>query len=560
MTDVAELAADWPADQRAALVDYLDAAARRETIRARYRDVAGLAAAVDPNYRVTPALQLIATAIEKVLTRPRHNLLITIPPQEGKSTLGAVYAPLRALQLNPNCRIILATYADSLAEDHSRMCRTIIQTHGSGVADSMTGSQVEDKLGFRLAHGANKVSAWKIHGALGGMVAVGWGASVTGKRADLLVIDDIFKNPVEADSVGHRRKVGEWFSSVAMTRLSPEASIIMIGSRWHPEDLTGMVIAADRELPPQWRTWRHINIPAISEVGIRDELGREPGVAMQSAREGRDQAAFEATRRAVGERFWYAQYQGSPRIPAGGLFARAWFDPPADQPHNPVATVVGVDPADTGDRDATGIVAASLTQDGHIVFTEDWSGMFTSDQWAHRAVTLALTVGARELAFEAYSTATTYERVIRQAYRAIHADALAKHRASAELTEVEQRALPEQPPFLVHKWRGQVKAERAKAKGDAVGRSAPLRQALETGRARVVDYKMAQLVEDCCGWQVGQHQPDRIAAAVVAHDRLAQLGAGRTAVASPLGYRRDPFAKLTAPYAVPSPFARRLRG
>lgn len=785
-----ETARNWPSEQKSAMLAWLRAAATRRDVKARYANAAELAKAVDREYRITPALALIADAVETVLSKPRHNLLVTMPPQEGKTMLCSVWTPLRALQLNPNRRIILATYGDALAESHSASCRDIITRHGTDVMDPVTGIAVEDKIGLKLSASSNKVSAWKVQGGNGGMVAVGLGSAITGRAADLFIIDDPYKNMMEADSASHRRKVDEWMASVVMTRLSPEASMILIqcmtgdtpvlrpdgsetplrdiragdriatyengqisesvvrnwasqgsddvmcirmmsgrtvranlrhpfltisedgtetwlklselrpghrliavhgperfapgrdatsppsarecacrtttrpggqpvsdtrprgvgsvgawscvsgtastmtstmrswltrtasalsafgnrltrgclhtgtatsasitattpepsegcsattatspsgasepqnccglpptiwadeivsivydgveevfdiqvertenfiangvashNTRWHPEDLAGRVIEAERELDPEYRTWRHINIPAIAETGLRDALGRADGEVMVSAR-GRTQREFEQTRRQVGERVWYALYQGSPVIPSGGLFARDWFEPRRESaPEHPVAAVVGIDPADSGEGDETGIIGAMLDQDGTVVLTEDWSGQMTADVWARQAVLLALTIGAREIAMEAFATATTYEAVIRRAWQTLHQEARTKAVTGAVLTPVEERALSPNMPFTIHKWR---------ATGDAVGRSALLRQACETGRCRTVEYRLGVFESQAADWQQGQHQPDRVAAALIAHDRLAALGSGQMSMSAPLGSR-----------------------
>lgn len=521
----------WPPEQKAAMLNWLKAAVKRAEIRERYANAAEVAQSVDPEYTITPAIQVIADSIEQVLSGPRRNLLVTMPPQEGKSNLCSVWAPIRALQLNPNRRVILATYGDALAEAHSATCRDIIATNGSDVIDQLTGLPVEDKIGLKLSPKSNRTSAWKVDGGKGGMVAVGLGSAITGRAADLFIIDDPYKNMMEADSASHRRKVDEWMSSVALTRLSPEASMILIQTRWHPEDLSGKIIEGERELPKSQRTWRHLNIPAIAEEGIEDALRREPGTVMVSAR-GRQREEFEATRRKVGERVWYALYQGSPRIPSGGLFARSWFEPRVEvAPLQPIASIVGVDPADSGEGDETGIIGAMLDQDGSVVLTEDWSGQMTSDEWSKQAVLLALTMGAREIAMEAYATATTYEAVIKRAWQQIHEDAMAKHLAGALLTPVEQRALSQSMPFTIYKWR-------AKGKGmDSVGRSALIRQAFETRQAKVVEYKLGVFENQAADWQQGQHQPDRVAAAIIAHDRLAALGSGRVSMSAPINQR-----------------------
>lgn len=369
---------NWPSEQKAAVLSWLESAATRERIRTQYSNAAEIAAAVDHDFRITPALKTIADAIEQTLSKPRHNLLVTMPPQEGKSTLCAVWTPIRAWQLNPNRRIILASYGDDLAHTHSTNCRSVIEAHGTDVIDPMTGARVEDKLGLKLSPKSRRIDAWKIDNAKGGLVAVGLGSAITGRPADLFIIDDPYKNMQEADSMTHRDKVDMWMASVAMTRLSPEASMILIQTRWHPEDLAGKVMAAEAELPKNQRTWRYLNIPAVSEQGVPDALGRKPGTVMVSARL-RTKAEFDQTRRQVGERVWYALYQGMPTNPAGGLFERAWFEPPVAYPTHPIAAVVAVDPADSGEGDETGILTAMLDSDGSIVFTNDDSGLFTSE-------------------------------------------------------------------------------------------------------------------------------------------------------------------------------------
>ncbi|AEJ94678.1 terminase [Mycobacterium phage Daisy] len=525
-----EAARNWPADQKAAAIRYIEAAKNRAQIRKRYANAAELATAVDPEFVITPALRIISDAIEDVLRYPRCNLLVTMPPQEGKSTMCAVWTPIRALQLNPNRRIILATYGDSLADQHSTTARDLIMRYGTGVTDALTGLAVEDKLGLKINPKQAKVSSWRIDGAIGGMVAAGLGSAITGKSADLFIIDDPFKNMIEADSARHREKVNEWFASVASTRLSPEASMILIQTRWHPEDLSGTIIAGEKLLDAEDRTWRHINVPAVSEEGIPDALGRpEPGIPMISAR-GRTLREFNQTRKSVGERVWYALYQGSPRNPAGGLFMRAWFEPMAERsPERPLATIVAIDPADSGEGDETGIIGGMLDRDGTIVLTDDWSDQMTSDKWGRQAVLLALKLGAREIALEAYASATTYANVVKNAWKALHREAVEKHNSGAALSPVEQRALATNMPFVIHQWRG---------KGDDVGRSALLRQQCETRKCLVVEGRMQTFVDQACDWQAGQHQPDRVAAAVIAHDRLHQLGGGMMQL--PAGPTRKP--------------------
>ncbi|ADD81106.1 terminase large subunit [Rhodococcus phage ReqiPine5] len=485
----------WTDERRSAFLDHLLREKDRADLRDSYDGPAELMAALDPHFVITPAIATISAAVERAIREPRRNLLVTMPPQEGKSTLCSVAAPLRALQINPDQRIILATYAAGLAEEHSRTMRSLIERAGSGAVDPVSGMALKDRLGFTFADDRRAVDGWKVKGHDGGLNAVGIGGTTTGRRGDLIIIDDPFKDMAEADSKTQREKVLTWFRSVAMTRLAPTASIILVQTRWHEEDLAGKILELEKALPREDRRWKHINIPAVSEDGVPDALGRDPGVAMVSAR-GRTKKQFADTRTVVGERVWSALYQGQPTPSSGGLFHRAWWTKNAveELPENPNLRVVAVDPADSGKGDEAGVIAAQWEPTGHVTFFDDRSGKFTADEWAGVACQLAFDIGASVILVEAYAAGTTYEKAVRDKWRDMGFD----------------RSCPK-----IVQWRGT---------GDAVARSGHLRQAAETGRARVVVGRCPELVSQSVTWQQGQHQPDRVAAAVIAHTHLVSVG------------------------------------
>lgn len=515
---------EWSADRKAGLQLHLEAEATRLRIRQRCSHPAELGVLLDPAYRITEAVRRISESVERTLTEPGRNLLVTMPPQEGKSYLCAVLTPLRALQLDPDCRVVLTTYADALAEEHSLAARDLIRQHGTGVVDPLTGAPVEDKLGLGLRQDRSSVGRWRITGGQGGVVAAGIGSSITGRRADLLIIDDPYKNMQEADSAAHRLRVDTWMRSVALTRLSPNASVILIQTRWHPEDLAGTILADEAALPLSERSWRHLNIPAVSHPGVQDALNRpEPGIPMESAR-GRTAKQFHATRRNVGERVWFALYQGVPAPPEGGLFSRTWFDTHRleEEPDRTVMRVVAVDPSESGHGDEAGIIAASLTPDGTVALTHDRSEQMTSEQWARAAVMLALDTGASEIAVEAFTAKQTYVRVIKLAITAALKDL--RETWDGNDTEVA-RKLRMLQGIRVHPWT---------EKGDSVARSALLRQAVEVGACRVVSHRLSEMEAQAALWQHGQHQPDRVAAALIAFDRLTKSRGQRTSIGSPL--------------------------
>ena len=490
---------------------------RADTIAAASHP-AELASLCEPDYVITPAVDLISRNVERVLRSRRKRLMITMPPQEGKSTVCSVWTPLRALQLHPNWRIMLLTYADGLAEEHAVAARTKIQHYGSGVVDTLTGSPLPDRLGLSLSADKATAGNWRIQEGDGGLVAAGRDATITGLRADLIIIDDPFKNMQEADSAAIRHKVNDWYRSVALTRLAPGASVIVIQTRWHPEDLAGTILAEDFALPAEKRQWRYLNIPAVSHPELPDALGRPPGVPMVSAR-GRTAADFADTERSVGKRVWNALFQGSPTPPEGGLFSGEWFDQHRmdEMPERTRVRIVAVDPSESGEGDEAGVIAAAMLTDGRTVFTHDRSAQMTSDQWAAAAVSLALDTDASDIYIETYTAALTYVNVVKAHIkeRMERAKNLGMLDTYAHLARLVHR---------VHGWRGT---------GDAVARSGLLRQAVEVGTAVVLGHEMAELEIQAKRWMTGSHQPDRVAAAVIAHDRLVAMRGQQAVVAKP---------------------------
>lgn len=514
---------ELPEPKRSAMIRWFEQKLVRDTAVDGMRHPAQLGQLLDPDYRITPAIELISRAVERATTTPGARLMVTMPPQEGKSYLTAVLTPIRCLQRNPDARIILASYASGLAEDSSRMARNLIAQYGTDARDPLTGLPTEDRLGLSLADDKATIANWRIKGHKGGMIAVGMGGTITGKPADILIIDDPIKGIEAADSPTERRKVIEGFQANLSTRLAPGAPIILIQTRWHEQDLAGWLLQQDAALAGELRRWEVVNIPAVSSRGLPDALGRPPGKAMVSAR-GRTPEEFAQIRRDVGERVWAALYLGSPLPLAGGLFSPAWFDLyRLSVPPTLYRRVVAVDPAETGHSDEAGIVAGGMDEAGRVILTHDWSGHMTSDIWARKACLLALSTGATELLFEAYSTATTYERVIKEAYKALTREAYMGDGT------VEGTSVPEERPFRVVPWR----APGGTAVSGAVARSAGLRQGVETGRARLVGYRLATLEHQAVSWLPGQHCPDRVSAAVIVWEHLA--GAGTITVAQQPG-------------------------
>lgn len=193
--------------------------------------------------------------------------IINTPPQHGKSLLSSVYFPTWFLGRNPGKHVIVASYAQSLSERSSRAARRVVRGPLFGWAFEQTTTDER--------RAANE---WFLSGG-GSYSAVGVGSSLTGKPADLLIIDDPHADYASAHSQSEREAVWQWFLSTAMTRLGPGGIVLIIMTRWHVDDLVGRLLSADRrrelEASGVMTEWSKLRLPAIAEDN--DPLGRKPG-------------------------------------------------------------------------------------------------------------------------------------------------------------------------------------------------------------------------------------------------------------------------------------------
>ncbi|WP_284984289.1 phage terminase large subunit [Arthrobacter sp. efr-133-TYG-118] len=265
-----------------------------------------LAVALNPAIKQTAALDLIDKELIRAFNTPDSRLIVSMPPQEGKSLRCGITFPLWVLTQDPSKRIAMTSFSDRLARRNSREVMNAIKSDG-------------DLLGLAISKDVASQSEWQLAGDRGGIYAASVGGPLTGQKADLVIIDDPHKGAKEADSELQRDDVYDWWTSTVRTRLSPGAPVILILTRWHEDDLAGRFINAE-----DGHMWRVINIPAVADYdpdkGETDPLGRKPGEGLVSAQGHRDWAA---TKIAVGARTWNALYQGRPAPSEGGLFKRA---------------------------------------------------------------------------------------------------------------------------------------------------------------------------------------------------------------------------------------------
>lgn len=145
-------------------------------------------------------------------------------------------------------------------------------------------------------------------------VAVGVGGSITGRGADLLLIDDPIKNRHEAESLLIRNNIWDWFSSTAYTRLMPGGRIVIVMTRWHEDDLLGRLLSTDYMSQEQINRWTILELPAIANENTDNEKALWPARYPLEV--------LKQTRDVVGPRDWNALYQQNPTPPEGAFFKR----------------------------------------------------------------------------------------------------------------------------------------------------------------------------------------------------------------------------------------------
>ena len=200
-------------------------------------------------------LELLSRTLMRQVYQPLR-LMVAMPPRHGKSELASTWQPFWLLCRDPSKRILLASYGADFAARWGRRVRELVQDIGG-------------EYGVHINPASRSVARWDTT-AGGGMVCVGVGGSLTGRGADLLIIDDPVKSSAEATSRVYRDRLWDWYRSTARTRLEPGGSVILIMSRWHQADLAGMVL--DDEYGETWDTLR---LPALAETD--DALGRSEG-------------------------------------------------------------------------------------------------------------------------------------------------------------------------------------------------------------------------------------------------------------------------------------------
>lgn len=315
--------------------------------------------------------QLLIQKLEAIARGDIDRLMIFMPPGSAKSTYASVLFPAWLLAQDDKQAIIAASHTAELAERFGRRVRNLISEH------SLT-------LGFSLASDSKAAGSWATANG-GEYFAAGVRGPITGRRADLAIIDDPVKSREEADSDLIRERVKDWWQNDLYTRLKPGGRVCVIQTRWHEDDLGGWLLSEAEKGGDRWEV---LSLPAFAEAN--DPLGRVPGEPLWPAWQ--DDDALIRIRAAVGSRTWSALYQQNPRPDEGTFFQRGWFKrfSPEQKPAN-LHIYGSSDYAVTEDGgDFTVHRVWGVDPVGDIWLLAGWRGQTTADVWIERVIDLII--------------------------------------------------------------------------------------------------------------------------------------------------------------------------
>jgi len=245
----------------------------------------------------------MAEAFERVANGTCKRLIINMPPRHTKSEFASYLLPAWFLGKFPHKKVIQTSHTAELAVGFGRKVRNLVD------------SEVYNEIfpGLSLQSDSKAAGRWNTSKG-GDYFAIGVGGAVTGKGADILIIDDPHSEQEAAMASSNPEiydKVYEWYTSGPRQRLQPGGSIVIVMTRWAQRDLTGQVIKADAQRGGEG--WEVIEFPAILPSG--NPLWPE----FWSLSE------LDALKEELPNSKWQAQYQQNPVGNESAIVKRDWW-------------------------------------------------------------------------------------------------------------------------------------------------------------------------------------------------------------------------------------------
>jgi predicted phage terminase large subunit-like protein len=307
-------------------------------------------------------------------------LMVFMPPQHGKSELCSRCLPAKILGDNPDTRVALVSYNHDFASKFNRDVQRII---GSREYAALYPNTRLNTVNIRTVVGTwlRNADEFEVVERLGGLVTAGiGGGSITGRAVDVFIIDDPYKDPKDAWSPTVRRNIQDWYDTVASTRLHNDSKQLITLTRWHQDDLAGVLLKRE---PEEWKT---VVFTALKEGMPNDIDTREEGAALWPERHSLERLLKA---KANNPQVFQSLYQQNPKPAEGLLFpveTLQYFEMEDIRNRIPDGIIAAADVADTGSDYYCMLVAYLF---GHDIYVVDC--IYTQ---AQAEITEPLTLGA----------------------------------------------------------------------------------------------------------------------------------------------------------------------
>lgn len=262
--------------------------------------------------------RLLCKYLDMCIERKITRLMVFMPPGAAKSFYISRHFPAYYLARFPDHSVIAATHTDDFANQWGRKVKNVIES--------------EEHLrlfpGSSIAEDSRASGRWETN-AGGEYNAAGVGGNITGRRANLAVIDDPLRGIEDANSKTVRDKQWDWYGADLTSRVKKDGLIIIVQTRWHLDDLSGRLIAAQQQGGEKFTI---LSLPAIAEKN--DPLKRKIGEALWPEEYPIERLLAIKQQPSMTGRMWASLYAQSPIADAGNIVKRSWVriwaqaDPP----------------------------------------------------------------------------------------------------------------------------------------------------------------------------------------------------------------------------------------
>ena len=226
-------------------------------------------------------------------------LIINMPPRHTKSEFASYLLPAWMIGKNPKLKIIQATHTADLAIDFGRKTKNLVDE-----------PSYRELFPTRLQEDSQAAGKWKTEQG-GEYFAAGVGGAITGRGADLLIIDDPHKEQdIRADGKAFEKAMN-WYTAGPRQRLQPGGSIVIVMTRWSTKDVTGQLLKAQGEEGSD--QWEVVELPALLPNG--EPVWPEYWTTEELLK----------TKASIPVSNWNAQYMQSPTGDEGALIKREWW-------------------------------------------------------------------------------------------------------------------------------------------------------------------------------------------------------------------------------------------